>query len=123
MSSARQLSDRQGVAAPLVADRADETSLDVGEQCGGTEYSADVSALDLTVATAPLTPAEEDVPFRELVDRRVESVVGGALAALRNRVAGIGSQIDAAAVFHSRSYFGFHPRPIPLLINDDAMKS
>lgn len=48
-------------------------------------------------------------------------------AAFADGVADIGAftdQIDAAAVLHStRSYWGFQPRPIPLLIKEDAMKS
>ena len=121
MRSSRQLSNRQRVASPQVADCAYETRPDVGEQSTDTEDTPDIAALDLTVTAATLTPSQEHIPFRQLVDRRV-IVVGGASAAFADRVSDVGGQIDAASVFHgTRSYWGRQPRPIPFDIKEEAM--
>lgn len=53
---------------------------------------------------------------------------GSPSAAFSDRVARLGAcanKIDAAPMFHccTRSYCGFHPREMPLLISEDAMKS
>jgi hypothetical protein len=73
--------------------------LDVGEQCGGTEDTAHVTALDLAVSTAARTPAKQGIPLRELFERGIEIVVGRASAAPADLGYTV-SQVNATPMFH-----------------------
>lgn len=126
MPLSRQLAYRQLVSGSLSTACASQQRLDPREHCLAAEDDPYISAMDLTVAAAAWTVAQESVPLRQPIEGVVAFIRDRRATSFADDIACVAAgthQIDAAAVLHShgRSYFGFHPRAIPELMTHDAV--